>query len=166
MQLARQFACGLPAFDVGRDLFFDEAARLLACEKSARSEAEQASRAKDEFLAILSHEMRTPMTAMLGWTWLLKTGSLDEPGKAKALETVHKNMQQLSQIIEDLLDVSRIVTGKLRLNAQLIDPRAVVEAAVENIRPAARAKSIQVDLVCEPSHGPVLGDPDRLQQAV
>ncbi|HAH07828.1 MAG TPA: hypothetical protein DCM05_15110 [Elusimicrobia bacterium] len=144
----------------------EERSRLLACEKSARSEAEQASRAKDEFLAILSHEMRTPMTAMLGWTWLLKTGSLDEPGKAKALETVHKNMQQLSQIIEDLLDVSRIVTGKLRLNAQLIDPRAVVEAAVENIRPAARAKSIQVDLVCEPSHGPVLGDPDRLQQAV
>ncbi|MBI5244112.1 MAG: PAS domain S-box protein [Elusimicrobia bacterium] len=144
----------------------EERARLLACERAARADAEQASRAKDEFLAILSHEMRTPMTAMLGWTWLLKTGTLDAEGQAKALDIIHKNMTQQAQTIEDLLDVSRIVTGKLKLETRLIDPRSVLEAVAENIQPAAAAKSIRLELDCEPSSGPALGDPDRLQQAV
>ncbi|MFA6093886.1 MAG: PAS domain S-box protein [Elusimicrobiota bacterium] len=142
-----------------------ELARALACEKTARQDAEQAVRAKDEFLAILSHEMRTPMTAMLGWSWLLRTGSLDGDAREKAFEVVYRNMQQQAQIIEDLLDISRIVTGKLHLDARMLDLKPVLEAVLENIRPAAEAKSIRVDFSCEETLPPLLGDPDRLQQA-
>ncbi|MFA6029169.1 MAG: PAS domain S-box protein [Elusimicrobiota bacterium] len=142
----------------------EQLSRSLLSEKAARLEAEQASRAKDEFLAILSHEMRTPMTAMLGWTWLMKTGALDGEAREKALDTVHRNMQQQSQIIEDLLDVSRIVTGKLKLETCMLDLRAAVEASLDAVRPAAEAKSIRLSLSGEDGLPPVLGDPDRLQQ--
>ena len=144
----------------------EERVRLLSAEKSARADAEQASRLKDEFMAILSHELRTPLTAMLGWTWMLKTGTLDPAGQTKALDIIHKNMQQQAQIIEDLLDVSRIVTGKLKLQTRLIDLQPVLNTVMENAKPAAAAKSIRLELDIAPSVGAVLGDPDRLQQAV
>jgi len=137
---------------------------LLKQEQAARADAETAGRAKDEFLATLSHELRTPLNALVGWLWWLRKGELDESRQARALETIDRNTQALAQLIEDLLDVSRIITGKLRLAAEAVQPAALVEAAVEAIRPAALAKSIELVVNLDPAAGPVLGDPDRLQQ--
>jgi signal transduction histidine kinase len=139
---------------------------LLAREQRAREEAEHANRLKDEFLATLSHELRTPLNAVLGWAVTLRTAQLDEPTRMRALEAIERNARAQSQLIEDLLDISRIVTGKLRLDVRLLDPIAVVEAAIEAMRPAARAKSIDLTPSLDPSAGPVYGDPDRLQQVV
>jgi signal transduction histidine kinase/CheY-like chemotaxis protein len=139
---------------------------LLRQEQTAREEAETANRAKDEFLATLSHELRTPLNAMLGWLWWLRTGGLDAPRAARALETVERNTRLLAQLIEDLLDVSRIITGKLRLEIQPLDLPAVIEAAVEAVRPAASAKSIRLDVAVDGTVQPVAGDPDRLQQVM
>jgi len=141
-----------------------ERARLLVRERTARAEAESANRAKDEFLATLSHELRTPLTAILGWARLLRGGNLPEGTAGGALETIERNARAQSQLIDDLLDVSRIVTGKLRLDTRPIEIGRIIEAAVESVRPAARAKNIRLEVELEPLGGPLLGDAGRLQQ--
>jgi signal transduction histidine kinase/CheY-like chemotaxis protein len=137
---------------------------LLKREQAARADAETAGRAKDEFLATLSHELRTPLNALVGWLWWLRKGELDEARQARALETVDRNTQALAQLIDDLLDVSRIITGKLRLKTRAVLPAPLAEAAVDAIRPAAVAKSIDLVSTIDAGAGPVLADPDRLQQ--
>jgi signal transduction histidine kinase/CheY-like chemotaxis protein len=140
--------------------------QLLKQEQAARADAETAGRAKDEFLATLSHELRTPLNALVGWLWWLRKGDLDEARQARALETIERNTQALAQLIEDLLDVSRIITGKLRLKTRVVLPAPLAEAAVDAIRPAAIAKSIELLTTIDPDAGPVLADPDRLQQVM
>jgi signal transduction histidine kinase/CheY-like chemotaxis protein len=137
---------------------------LVKQEQAARADAETAGRAKDEFLATLSHELRTPLNALVGWLWWLRKGELDEARQARALDTIDRNTQALAQLVEDLLDVSRIITGKLRLTTRVVHPAPVADAAVDAIRPAAVAKSIELLTTIDPGAGPVLADPDRLQQ--
>jgi signal transduction histidine kinase len=139
---------------------------LLKQEQAARADAETVGRAKDEFLATLSHELRTPLNALVGWLWWLRKGELDEARRARALETIERNAQALAQLTEDLLDASRIITGKLRLATRVVQPAPLAEAAVEAIRPAATAKSIELLTTLDPDAGPVLADPDRLQQVL
>ncbi len=139
---------------------------LLKQEQAARADAETAGRAKDEFLATLSHELRTPLNALVGWLWWLRKGDLDEARQERALETIERNTQALAQLIEDLLDVSRIITGKLRLKTRVVLPAPLADAAVEAIRPAAIAKSIELVTTFDPDAGPLLADPDRLQQVM
>ena len=143
-----------------------ERARLYQAERRMRAEAEEANRTKDEFLATLSHELRTPLTAMLGWTRMLRMKELDEATSAHALETVERNAKVQAQLIEDLLDVSRIITGKLRLDVRPIELMPVIEAAMDAVRPAADAKGIELQIQLDPLAGPVSGDPSRLQQVV
>ncbi|HST51762.1 MAG TPA: PAS domain S-box protein [Pyrinomonadaceae bacterium] len=140
--------------------------RLLQFESSARRAAEEANRLKDEFLATLSHELRTPLTAILGWSSMLRDARLDEPTRSTALEIIERNARTQQQIVDDILDVSRIITGQLRLEAEPTDLRAVVEAATDTVRPAATAKSINLRATFEPDTEPVMGDPRRLQQVV
>jgi signal transduction histidine kinase/ActR/RegA family two-component response regulator len=128
-------------------------------------EAQAANRLKDEFLAIVSHELRTPLNAIMGWASLLRTGRLDPVRSAQALDTIERNVRTQAQIVADLLDVSRIITGKLALDVQLVDLVPVVEAALDVLRPAAAGKQIALDARLEPV-GPVSGDPQRLQQVV
>jgi signal transduction histidine kinase/CheY-like chemotaxis protein len=137
---------------------------LLTHEQAARAEAETASRAKDEFLATLSHELRTPLNALVGWIWWLRTGGLDEARTTRALETIERNTRALAQLIEDLLDVSRIITGKLRLDIRAVELVPIIEAAIDAVRPAANAKGIEIRATLDAVAGPILGDPDRLQQ--
>ena len=145
-----------------------QANRLRRVEDDLRRRAEElatANRAKEDFLATLSHELRTPLNAMLGWTRLLRMGKLDPVAAARALETIERNARAQEQLIADILDLSRIVTGKLRIDLAPIDLSRVVEAAVDTVRPAAEAKGIR--LTSETSlSGAVLGDPDRLQQVL
>lgn len=142
----------------------EEREQLLAREQEARAEAEAANRMKDEFLATLSHELRTPLNAMIGWTNLLRTRKFDEKTTARALETIDRNTKSLFQLIEDVLDVSRIITGKLRLNMSSVELGSVIEAAIETVLPAAEAKSIQIVPILNSTIGSVLGDANRLQQ--
>jgi signal transduction histidine kinase/CheY-like chemotaxis protein len=139
---------------------------LLVREREARAEAERANRVKDEFLATLSHELRTPLTSIVGWTDLLRGGRLDEGGRAQALETIERSALTQVQLINELLDVSRIITGKLLLNTEEVDLASVVGAAVEVMRPAANAKGIRIVQTCEPGRELVTGDAARLQQVV
>ncbi|HYP30068.1 MAG TPA: ATP-binding protein [Blastocatellia bacterium] len=140
--------------------------RLLASEQAARVEAETANRAKDEFLANLSHELRTPLTSILGWSRMLRTGKYDEAVSNRALETIERNARSQAQIIEDILDVSRIITGKLKLDVRPVELEPVVQAAIDAVRPAAEAKSIHISASFDPKANLVLGDPTRLQQVV
>ena len=126
----------------------------------------EANRLKDEFLATVSHELRTPLTAVLGWAHLLRAGQLDETSATSALETIERNARAQSQLIDDLLDVSRIITGKLRLDVRQIDPGSFIEAAIEALRPAAEAKDIRIQKMMDTGVISVLGDPARLQQIV
>ncbi|PQV63309.1 PAS domain S-box-containing protein [Abditibacterium utsteinense] len=144
----------------------EERARLLKNEQSARQEAESTNRIKDEFLATLSHELRTPLQAILGWSHLLKSGQLGEKDEESALETIERNARAQVQLIEDLLDVSRIITGKLRLDVQPLELSEVIEAAVHAVRPAAQAKNIRLQMLLDPETGRVSGDASRLQQVV
>ena len=146
-----------------RKLAEKERERLLASEKEARAQAERANRLKDEFLAIVSHELRSPLNAITGWASVLKTRQLDDQ-TMRAVETILRNAQTQAQLINDLLDVSRIVTGQLRLNIRPFQLTSVIEAAIEVVRPAATAKSIRLNAFLDPAAGPVPGDPDRLQQ--
>jgi signal transduction histidine kinase/CheY-like chemotaxis protein len=141
-------------------------ARLYERQQAARAEAEAANTLKDEFLATLSHELRTPLNAVLGWARMLKASSLDEATAKRAIDVIERNAHAQMQLIEDLLDVSRIITGKLRLDVKAVSPAAVIEAAVDALRPAGEAKSIRLQPVLDPRAGPVSGDPDRLQQVV
>lgn len=130
------------------------------------NEALRTSQMKDDFLATISHELRTPLTAMLGWSSMLMAGQLDGQNAQRALESLYRNTQSQAQIIEDILDISRITTGKLRLDARLIDPKSVVEMAVDSMRPGADARGVRLQLLLDPQAGPVSGDPERLQQVV
>jgi len=141
-----------------------ERERLLQREKVAREEAETANRIKDEFLATLSHELRTPLNAMLGWTQLLRSRKFNEETTARALETIDRNTKSLAQLIEDILDMSRIVRGKLHLEIRTIDIAPVVVAAIETVLPAATAKNIQIESMLASGVRPVMGDANRLQQ--
>jgi signal transduction histidine kinase len=132
----------------------------------AKQQAEEANRMKDEFLATLSHELRTPLNAMLGWAQVLRMGKLDEAAAARALETIERNARAQAQLIADLLDVSRIITGKLRLDFQPVELPRIIEAALDSVRPAADAKGIHLVVTRDPLASPVLGDGDRLQQVV
>ncbi|HVL67388.1 MAG TPA: ATP-binding protein [Vicinamibacterales bacterium] len=143
-----------------------ERARLLEAERHAREAAERASRTKDEFVATLSHELRTPLNAILGWTRMLRAGELDTETSARALDAIERNTRAQSQLVEDLLDISRIITGKLRLDVRSVELSRVVEAAVDAFRPAAEAKQIRVEQIVDPRAAPISGDPDRLQQVV
>jgi PAS domain S-box-containing protein len=138
----------------------------LAREQKARSEAEAANRLKDEFLATVSHELRTPLNAMMGWIHILRRGNLDKTAAEQALETIIRNARMQNKLIEDLLDVSRIITGKLRLEIRPIDLIAVIEAALEVVRPSAEAKGIQIHTQLNPLSAPTLSDPNRMQQII
>ncbi len=133
-------------------------------EHAARKQAEEATRLKDEFLANLSHELRTPMNAIIGWTHLLRSGRLEESQRQRALESIDRGARSQAKLIEDLLDVSRIVSGKLSLNLQPVDLVAVIDAALESQRPAAQAKGLALTRSAAPSGLTVLGDASRLQQ--
>ena len=137
---------------------------LLDSEREARSQAERASRMKDEFLATLSHELRTPLNAVVGWANLLRSDKLTATELRKGLDTIERNARIQAQIIEDLLDMSRIISGKVRLNVQRIDLPNVLNQSMETIRATADAKSIHLDSVVDLHVGTILGDPDRLQQ--
>jgi signal transduction histidine kinase len=139
---------------------------LLAREKVLRAEAEELSRLKDEFLATMSHELRTPLNAIFGWITLLRTRRLDEATQERALETIERNARAQKRLIEDLLDVSRIVTGKVALELVTVDPRRVVEAALETMHPAAQAKGLKIVPLVDIGAGTVRGDFARLQQIV
>jgi PAS domain S-box-containing protein len=140
--------------------------RLLEGERQARSEAEHSSRMKDEFLATLSHELRTPLNAILGWSQLLGRGG-DDPGMLEeGLAVIERNTRAQAQLIDDLLDMSRIISGKIRLDVRLVDPVSVIEAAIETVTPAAVAKGIKIETAMDHRAGPISGDPNRLQQVV
>jgi signal transduction histidine kinase/ActR/RegA family two-component response regulator len=138
--------------------------QLLASERAARSEAERASRMKDEFLATLSHELRTPLNAVLGWTQVLRQFRAVPEEVGQGLTVIERNARSQAQIIEDLLDMSGIISGKVRLEVERVDVGAVVRSTVETIRPAAQAKHTRLDIAIDPLGGFVLGDPNRLQQ--
>ncbi|HEY9901368.1 MAG TPA: response regulator [Candidatus Sericytochromatia bacterium] len=144
----------------------DERNQLLAREQEARTAAEAANRLKDEFLATLSHELRSPLNAMLGWTRLLNSRKFDEATTTRAMQTIERSAKSQAQLVEDLLDVSRIIQGKLRLNVRPVELISAIESAIETVRPAAEAKEIRIQSVLDPSAGLVAGDFDRLQQVV
>ncbi len=137
--------------------------RLYEEAQQARAAAEEANRLKDEFLATLSHELRTPLNAILGWARMLRSRVLDAGTQGKALETIERNALAQAQIVEDLLDVSRVITGSLRLELQRVDFSNLIEAAIAAVRPAADAKGIRIECSMDFT-GPVIGDPGRLQQ--
>lgn len=139
---------------------------LLMREQMIRAEAEAANRAKDEFLSILSHELRTPLNAILGWSAMLRQRTLSQDKVLRALETIERNAKSQAQLIEDILDVSRIITGKLRLHVRPVNLVTVIESAIESVRLAAEAKSIRLQSVLDSQAGPLLGDANRLQQVV
>ncbi|MEG4170383.1 MULTISPECIES: PAS domain S-box protein [unclassified Microcoleus] len=158
--------CGTNTDITDRKLAEAERERLLAREKAAREEAEQASRVKDEFLAVLSHELRTPLNPIMGWAKLLQSNILTPQKQRYALETIERNAKLQTQLIEDLLDVSGILQGKVSLNIAPVDLAGVIGAAIETVRLAAQVKSIQISTQFAPNLGPVLGDAGRLQQVV
>jgi PAS domain S-box-containing protein len=143
-----------------------ERAALLQRERQARADAVAANRLKDDFLATLSHELRTPLNAILGYSRMLRTGVIDRERQERALEIVERNATALSRIVADVLDISRIVAGKVQLNVQVIDLPMVVEEAIATIRPAAEAKGVRLQTLMDIEAGPVLGDGDRLQQVI
>ena len=143
-----------------------ERRQALKSEKEARMEAEAANRVKDEFLSTLSHELRTPLTAIMGWSDLLLHDDVEPDKRRQAIETIFRNANSQCQLINDLLEVSRIITGKLRLEFIACELHSVIEAAAESIRPTAEAKGVRLQVLLEPNVGPVFGDHERLQQIV
>ncbi|HEU4595166.1 MAG TPA: PAS domain S-box protein [Pyrinomonadaceae bacterium] len=139
---------------------------LLEREQKARRELEEASRLKDEFLATVSHELRTPLTAIFGWAHMLRSESLDAETRARAVEIIERNARSQKQLIDDILDVSRIITGKIRINTRPVELLPVIEAAREAVQPAAAAKEIIFQLDYDFREASVVGDSDRLQQVV
>jgi len=161
---AQQHASALQMEITERMQAEEERAQLLVREQAARAEAEQANRTKDEFLATLSHELRTPLSAILGWSHLVRSGKLDEPQMTRAFETIERNARSQSQLIDDLLDVSRIITGKLQIEPRPVDIWVVIEAAIDAVRPSFEAKNIQLETVMDQEGSAVPGEPNRLQQ--
>jgi PAS domain S-box-containing protein len=143
-----------------------EREQLLDKEQKAREEAEAANRAKDEFLATVSHELRAPLNAMLGWAQILRSTRVDDKTLAHAIEIIERSARTQSRLIEDLLDTARIVSGKLRLDIQPVDLTSLIENAVDVLRPASAAKQIEIQLKLNAGREVITGDPDRLQQVV
>lgn len=143
-----------------------ENVRLFEHENKARMMAEESNRMKDEFLATVSHELRTPLTSIIGWAHLLSSGALDREATARAIETIERNAKAQAQIIDDILDVSRIITGKLHFTAEAIELVDVVEQAINAVRPAAEAKQIRLETIVGEQPTTVSGDANRLQQIV
>jgi signal transduction histidine kinase/PAS domain-containing protein/ActR/RegA family two-component response regulator len=143
-----------------------EREKLLESERSARAEAERMGEIKDEFLATLSHELRTPLSAILGWAHILRRGTRDTAVLEQGLDTIERNARAQTHLIEDLLDMNRITSGKVRLDVQQVELVSIIEAALEAVRPAAEAKSIGLEKVLDGAVGTVAGDPSRLQQVV
>jgi PAS domain S-box-containing protein len=137
---------------------------LLDSERSARAEAERTNQMKDEFLATLSHELRTPLSAILGWAQVLRRGTRDEADLHRGLQTIERNARAQAQLIEDLLDMSRITSGKVLLEMQSMTPETIIDTAIEALRPAAEAKNIRLERDIDTAAGPIAGDPSRLQQ--
>jgi signal transduction histidine kinase/CheY-like chemotaxis protein len=148
---------------IARDI--TERKRLQDALRLRAEELAEANRIKDEFLATLSHEMRTPLTSILGWAHMLQAGSLDDQTSARALDAIQRNARSQAQLVEDLLDVSRVITGKLRLEVEPTNLAAVIEAAIDGVRPAADAKGVRLTATLDRS-AMVAGDADRLQQVV
>ncbi len=144
----------------------EERRLLLESAKAARAEADTANSIKDRFLATLSHELRTPLTSILGWSDLLTTANLDEQATKRALETIARNARAQSRLVDDLLDLSRIITGKLRLDVRRVELAQMIEAVVEGLRPAADSRNIDLQVTLDPQVRPMSGDPDRLQQII
>jgi PAS domain S-box-containing protein len=144
----------------------EERARLLASEQAARAQAEEANRGKDQFLATVSHELRTPLNAILGWAAILERTSSPDPRTLRGLQSIHRNTRTLAQLVDDLLDVSRMISGKMRIDVVPMDVGDVLDAAVETVLPAATAKDISIGVVVDPAARTMTGDPMRLQQAV
>jgi PAS domain S-box-containing protein len=144
----------------------DERTRLLASERAARAQAEEANRAKDEFLATASHELRTPLNAILGWSAMLEQTASFDARTAKGLQSINRNTRTLAQLVDDLLDVSRMISGKMRLDIAPMDLGDVIDAAVETILPAASAKDIEIHVAVDAASRTMTGDATRLQQAV
>jgi PAS domain S-box-containing protein len=141
-------------------------ARLYESERAARASAERLSDMKDRFLANLSHELRTPLNAVLGWAQILRRGVKDTADLQKGLEAIERSARVQNQLIGDLLDISRITSGKVRLDVQRIDPASVIDAAIETVRPSAEAKGVRLVSMLDPGAGPISGDPARLQQVM
>jgi PAS domain S-box-containing protein len=129
-------------------------------------EAQESTRIKEEFLATVSHELRTPLNAILGWARIVRSGKLNEEERVKAIETIERNARAQAQLIDDLLDVSRIITGKLRMDVRPIDPNGFIEAAIDAVSPAAEAKGVRVQKIMDTGNVSVPGDPTRLQQVI
>ena len=149
-----------------RKRFEEERTAILDSERAARAEAERANRLKDDFLAVMSHELRTPLNAILGWTQMLRRGTLPPSSAAKALEVIERNTLVQAQLIADLLDVSRITSGKLKLETGRADLALAVEAALDSVRQAATAKEVRLERNLGGAPAWVMGDPARLQQVV
>jgi signal transduction histidine kinase/CheY-like chemotaxis protein len=145
---------------------YEESRRAADAERAARAEVERVSLMKDEFLATLSHELRTPLNAVLGWTDLLLSRAERDPEVVRGLEIIARNARAQAQLIEDLLDMNRIVSGKIRLDVQPTNLMTIIGAAVESLGPSAEARSIRLRTILDPLAGPVVGDPHRLQQVV
>jgi len=144
----------------------EERRDLLASAQAARAEADTANSIKDEFLATVSHELRTPLTAILGWSEMLVGGKLDEQDSKRAVETILRNARAQREIIDDLLDISRIITGKLRLEVRPVEMDRIIEAVVEGVRPAAEGRNIHLEIAIDRQISPISGDPSRLQQII
>jgi signal transduction histidine kinase len=142
----------------------EEKLALFERERAARMEAERASRLRDDFLATVSHELRTPLSSVLGWTQVLRRSPRDEDIRAQALDAIERGARAQVRLIEDLLDMSRIISGKLRLEVQAVELAPLIQAAVETVRPAADGKGIRIEWVLDPRGGPIKADPARLQQ--
>ena len=143
-----------------------ERAALLHAAQQAREEAEELNRSKDQFLALLSHELRTPLNAIFGWARMLQSAAMDEVTSRRAIDAILRNATAQVQLVEDLLDVSRIITGKMRLDVQSLDLKSVIESALDAVQPAASAKGLKIETVLDPNAGPVVGAADRLRQVV
>ncbi len=152
-------------YAVARGLLEKERSELLARERAARTQAEEANRSKDEFLAIVSHELRTPLSAMLGWSRMLATGKLDAKTATRGIEAIERNARAQTQLIGDLLDISRITTGKIQLNARPLKLDAIITDMIDAMGPTAHAKQISIQAKLDDAAF-ISGDPDRLQQVV
>ena len=152
------------AFGVGRDT--TDVRRIHEVLRLRADALEDANRVKDEFLATMSHELRTPLTSILGWARLLESNKLSEKDRERAIHVIQRNAEAQSKLIEDLLDVSRIITGKLKIDFQPASFAAITESVISSLRPAADAKQLQLESAIDPAAGPIMGDPARLQQVV
>lgn len=152
------------AFGVGRDM--TELRQIHEVLRLRARELEDANRVKDEFLATMSHELRTPLTSILGWSRLLQSNQLSDTEKERAIQVIQRNAEAQSKLIEDLLDVSRIITGKLKIEVQPVSFASITEGVINSLRPAVDARQLQLETSIDPAAGPILGDPARLQQIV